>query len=36
MLIAGIGASFLWIAVTAVGTALVIISQMRPNVVGRR
>jgi hypothetical protein len=36
MLIAGIGASSLRIAVTAVGTALVVIGQVKPNAVGRR
>jgi hypothetical protein len=36
MLIAGIGAPALWIAVTAVGTALVIISRVKPNAMGRR
>ena len=35
-LIAGIGASSLWIAVTAVGTALVVIGQVKPDAVGRR
>ena len=35
MLIAGIGAPSLWIAVTAVGTALVI-SRVKPNAMGRR
>ena len=35
MLIAGIGASSLWIAVTAVGAALVVIGQVKPNAVGR-
>jgi hypothetical protein len=34
MLIAGIGASSLWIAVTTVGTALVVIGQVKPNAVG--
>ncbi len=36
MLIAGIGASSLWIAVTAVGIALVVIGQVEPNAVGWR
>jgi hypothetical protein len=36
MLIAGIGAPSLWFAVTAVGTALVIISRVKPNAMGRR
>ena len=36
MLIEGIGASPLWIAMTAVGTALVVIGQVKPNAVGRR
>jgi hypothetical protein len=36
MFISGIGAPFMWIAVTAVGTALVIISQVKPNAIGRR
>ena len=36
MLIAGIGAPSLWIAVTAVGAALVIIGQVKPDAMGRR
>jgi hypothetical protein len=36
MLIAGIGASSLWVAVTAVGAALVFIGQVKPDAVGRR
>jgi uncharacterized membrane-anchored protein len=36
MLIAGISASSLSIAVTGVGTALVVIGQVKPNAVGRR
>jgi hypothetical protein len=36
MLIAGVGAPSVWIAVTAVGIALVVISQMKPNAIGRR
>jgi hypothetical protein len=36
MLIAGIGASSLWIAVTAVGIALIVIGQVKPNAIGRR
>ena len=35
MLIEGIGASSLSIAVTAVGTALVVIGQVKPNAVGQ-
>ena len=36
MLIAGIGAPALWIAVVAVGIALVVIGRVKPNVTGRR
>ena len=36
MLIAGIGAASLWIAVTLVGAALVIIGQVKPDAMGRR
>ena len=35
MLIAGIGAASLWIAVTLVGAALVIISRVKPSAKGR-
>ena len=36
MLIADIGATALWIAVIAVGIALVAIGQMKPSATGRR
>jgi hypothetical protein len=36
MLIADIGATALWIAVIAVGTALVAIDQVKPSAAGRR
>ena len=36
MLIAGIGAASLWIAVTLVGAELVIIGQVKPSAMGRR
>jgi hypothetical protein len=36
MLIAGIGAPALWIAVVTVGIALVIIGRVRPNATTRR
>jgi hypothetical protein len=36
MLIAGIGEASLWIAVTLVGAALVIIGQVKPNATGRQ
>jgi hypothetical protein len=36
MLIADIGATALWIAVIAVGIALVVIGQVKPSVTGRR
>jgi hypothetical protein len=36
MLIAGVGAPALWIAVVAVGIALVVIGRVKPNVTGRR
>ena len=36
MLIAGIGAPGLWIAMVAVGMALVLIGQMKPRTPGRR
>jgi hypothetical protein len=36
MLIAGIGVPALWIAVVAVGIALVVIGRVKPNVTGRR
>jgi hypothetical protein len=36
MLIAGIGGSSLWIAVTAVGAALVVTGLVKPNAMGLR
>ncbi|MGZ6623911.1 MAG: hypothetical protein ACXVHD_30400 [Solirubrobacteraceae bacterium] len=36
MLIADIGATALWIAVIAVGIALVVIGQVKPSATGRR
>jgi hypothetical protein len=36
MLIAGIGEASLWIAMTLVGAALVIIGQVKPNATGRQ
>jgi hypothetical protein len=36
MLIADIGATALWIAVIAVGSALVAIGQVKPSATGRR
>jgi hypothetical protein len=36
MLIAGIGAPGVWIAVVTVGIALVIVGQLKPNAPGRR
>jgi hypothetical protein len=36
MLIAGIGASSLWIAVALVGAELVIVGQVKPDAMGRR
>jgi hypothetical protein len=36
MLIAGIGAPSLWIAVAAVGTALVVMSRVKPDAMGRK
>jgi hypothetical protein len=36
VLIAGIGMPALWIAVVAVGIALVVIGRVKPDVTGRR
>jgi hypothetical protein len=36
MLVAGIGTPGLWIAVVAVGIALVVIGQVKPSAPGRR